>query len=130
MKLGITVADSTNYVRVVVLIDKDNYMGGTFAFNSYLQNTGAPVWSYMNMANRKKFKVLMDRVFTLDAAARPIIYKTFKFKINRAVMWNNQNTSNVADIRKNNLIIAYWSDSAAPADPTIIFNYKTYWQDL
>lgn len=81
------------------------------------------------MANRKKFKVLMDKVYTLDAAARPIIYKTYKFKIGRQVIWNNQNTSNVADIRKNNLIVAYWSDSAAPADPTITFNYKTYWQD-
>lgn len=43
MKLGLTVADSTNYVRVVVLIDKDNYMGGNYAHNAYLQNTGAPI---------------------------------------------------------------------------------------
>lgn len=130
MKIGITVADSTNYVRVVVLIDRDNYMGGSFAFNSYLQNTGAPIWSYINMANRKKFRVLMDKVFTVDAAARPIIYRTYKFKIKSKVMWNTLNTSNVADIKKNNLIIAYWSDSTAPSDPAITFNTKIYWQDL
>ena len=130
MKLGLTVSDSTNYVRVVVLIDKDNTMGGNYTHLSYLQNTGAPIWSYINMGNRKKFKVLMDRVFVLDSVSTPIIYKTFKFKINRKVQWNTLNTSNIADIRKNNLLIAYWSDSSVAPDPTITFNYKCYWQDL
>lgn len=122
--------DKTNLVRILVLIDKDNFMAGSYSHAAYLQNTGNPLFSYINMANRKKFKVLHDKLYRIDALSNPQQYITKKFKLRRKVQWDNTGASTVSTIKKNNIMVVYFSDSAASPDPVVSMEYKLYWQDL
>lgn len=111
-----------NVVRVAVVYDKDT-KGAIFADTELNQVTNNPL-SNKNWNNRKRFKILYNRIFSVDYAKPIVINKTIKLNLDT---YYGGNTNTVADIAKGSLYLVAWSDSAAIPDPTWAMRCRLYY---
>jgi len=79
--------------------------------------TGATVYSPRNLENRRRFKILMDKKFQLNASGESGSERMFKFyrRLAHPVTFNSGDAGTVADITTGSLYLIYIGSIAAGA---------------
>lgn len=114
-------------VRAVLLIDKVP-QNAQFALADLLFNSGNPLTSNINMANRERFLILFDKVFTFsDTGATEVQTFSFRERLGFKCQYN-ANNGTIADITKNAIYLLLLGDQAADY-PDISYSYETYYTD-
>lgn len=124
-RLSFTVGDATNIFRFMVLID-DQPNGAAFAQTDLFENAADPT-SPLNWQYAKRFRVLKDRVFTLDTY-NPTLTMNETIMINALCKYNG--TSNaIANIATGPVYVVMLSDSGAVPQPTVSGNIRLWFRD-
>ncbi len=103
------------FVRYMVVLDKQPN-GLTPAWTDVLVSTS--VQSQLNLSNQSRFRVLLDRLVYLNAAAEPGSGsdQSFSLSLGDVVQYNSGTAGTVADIATNSLYL--FTLSTAPAGQT------------
>jgi hypothetical protein len=124
-RLSFTVGDATNIFRFMVLID-DQPNGAAFVQTDLFENAADPT-SPLNWQYAKRFRVLKDRVFTLDTY-NPTLTMNETIMINALCKYNG--TSNaIANIATGPVYVVMLSDSGAVPQPTVSGNIRLWFRD-
>lgn len=114
-------------VRAILLVDKVPQQA-TFSLADLLFNSANALTSNINMANRERFLVIFDKVFTFnDTGATEIQTFSFREKFGFKAQYN-ANNGTIADITKNAFFLLLISDQSTDY-PDISYSYETYFVD-
>lgn len=116
----LTVADSTNVVRMTVYEKRGD--------------SGDPTWSIASAIDQDDYTVYSDKIFTLvsgaNNAVRFIRYKKSFTRKGRArgrrIIYGSSTST---DVKKGNLYVRFVSDSSAISDPTFTGEIRSYFKD-
>lgn len=109
------VADTHDTIRVIMFLDKQ--ANGTNATTAVILQTSS-YQSFNNLANKMRFRTLMDRTYTLDSSAGAgsvttygirVIDDTFYKKCNIPIEFSGPNGS-ITEIRSNNIAMLVISE--------------------
>lgn len=108
--------------RILVVYDKQTNAAAP-AVTDIL--TAATVFSPRNLENRKRFTVLMDRCYTLNASAESGSSRLFKWyrRLRHPITFNSGNAGTVADIVTGGLYVVLIGNRAAGATAGAIDSY-------
>lgn len=101
--------------RVLLMLDRQCNGAGPTDMTDYL--TSADVSGMRNLSNRKRFKCLLDKTFTMNASAEPgsLRFRKFYIKFRRplVVEYNQTNAGDLGDIVTNLMFVATVASQAA-----------------
>lgn len=121
--IEVLTGDSYNTLRMVVFIDRSN-QGSAPGASDLFQVAADPLFSFFNSTNRKRFKVLYDRVVSADTTDNvQRIYPGYYKKLNLPVECNGSGSSYTA-INKNSVWVMLVSDSSAAPHPLYSFRVR------
>lgn len=118
------------YQRLLVVLDHQSN-AAALAITDVL--TSANTIAFPNLINQKRFKILLDERFLLNAAAEPNSTRIWSFdkKVNVVVQFNEGTAGTVADIVTNSLyIISIGSVGAGATAGTQIYQSRVSFVDL
>lgn len=122
---GFVGADSTNAIRVMLVIDKQPN-GATFSLSDLLETTTFDaIYAYRKTVNKARFTVLYDRKYALSGNNTSLTGRTFGlFNISIPLnlkSWYFNNVGDISDIKSNALYLVFLSDSTTVSHP--VFTY-------
>lgn len=112
----VTAATGVDQVhRVLLMLDRQCNGVGPTGMTDFL--TSADVSGMRNLSNRKRFKCLLDKTFTMNASAEPgsLRFRKFYIKFRRplVVEYNQTNAGDIGDIVSNYMFLATVASQAA-----------------
>lgn len=118
MRLSFVVAsvDGTNFMRMMVLYDKQSNATPVTVADIIKDSGAGNFLSMKNYENRKRFRVLKDKVYRLDTSGPNTLYTHWykSFKSPLSVIYSEGDATTVI---KNNIILLLVSDSTTIAHP-------------
>lgn len=115
----ITLADTTNIVRIILVQTRTVYSGTSDLLQAYPSSGIIDVWSSFNRLNMgSKYKIIYDRRFMLNAAHPQRMFNWVCPK--RFLKQVHYNGTTLNDYTKNMIIMFMISDSAAVPMPTFV----------
>lgn len=155
----VTMPDPTTRVRVMLFWDRNSSNAGTYAIGDLLEGVGSTgtdpqnyILAPLNWNNRKRFRMLMDKTYTLTSNWNPgnvtpasgynempyqksqIVSKSMHFKLNKNILYSG-NADTTSSAYRNSLWLVAFCD-AGKADGTVTsytkfcFQYRMTYQDL
>lgn len=126
--------DSYNYLRCMVVWDKQPTGVALTAAELFQDNIGSDVLSPVNWDNRRRFKIVMDKTIKLDTYAEsgrsPYIFnKTIKLPSTVGKTYYSGSAGLIANIKTGVLYFIYLSDSGATTHPTFRYYIRSTFQD-
>lgn len=113
-----TAATGTDQVHRVVIV-YDRQANATALTWTDVYGAGYDILSPRNLENRKRFKVLMDRTYSLSSAVATsvggVVMRSDSFyrKLNHPVTFNSGNAGTIADITTGSLYVLYVGTNVA-----------------
>lgn len=102
---SVTASTGVDQVHRVLLVYDRQSNGGAPAFNDVLN--GATIVDFRNLANRKRFKILMDKKIQLSASSESGSREVWQYyrKLRHPVQYNGGSAGTIADIQTGSLYI-------------------------
>lgn len=125
-QVRVTAATGVDQIqRYIILLDRQANGAAPAALTDFL--TGGVYYSLRNLANRRRFKAIHDRMFSLNASGEPDSQRCWKFYIKFRkpiiVEFNAGNAGTVADIVTNSLYLMSLGQAPAGATAGSILGY-------
>lgn len=126
-QVRVTAATGADQIqRYIVLLDRQANGAAPAALTDFLNGAGV-YYSLRNLANRRRFKAIHDRMFSLNATGEPDSQRCWKFYIKFrkpiTVEFNAGNAGTVADIVTNSLYFISLGQAPAGATAGSILGY-------
>ena len=123
--------DSTETTQGRVMVILDRQPNGALATPSEIlqdPSGGDSYLSYLNLANRKRFRVIRSMRFRMSNTGRKSQTLSM-FRKCRIPMIFSSNNGNVTDIETNNLVLLYQSDAPMGVENSILFKIRIRYID-
>lgn len=121
--IGVTGADTTNFVRMIVFKDLDS-QGVVPAVNNVLE-PGTSFFDHMNNVNKYRFKIMLDRTVSTSLTGPNAHYMQLALKVNKKLSFSTTSTLP----RLNALHILLISDSGAVTHPAVVGECRLWYTD-
>lgn len=118
-KPAINASATGTIVRCILFIDKQVNASAP-SVTTILKNSGALNLAQMDLAYRKRFKILYDKYITMSNNSMEETVEDYFRKMNLVVEYNSSSAGTVADIVTNALYMLLISDQATNT-PTVVY---------
>lgn len=126
----ITSPATTNIIRVLIIVDKQN--NGTLGLvpANYFANSTGPVWSSVDVNAKSRYRTLYDKTVRLTSGTNTNAVIRWSKKVLIPVQFDDSTVGDYADVISNNLYAYAWSDGNVGQYPTMIWEFNYRFRDV
>lgn len=127
-KIGVSFPDSTNYVRIMIVWDRQPN-GLLPVAADLLTYPASPVYSFLNPDSKARFRVMYDKLLCGGTNSPGAITINKKFKLCKSTLYKGI-TDTIASVNSGALYLITMNDSGVAPNPQVDYMFRMCYRDI